>query len=138
MGVKAQTHGLTLDARFALADLLRTDVDLQITANLTRNWSRVASVPGPDDRLADQTPLSGNVGLHWQASKRFSSSVDYSYSYSGGGTNRLSAEWASKCSMKRDCRAMPCVDAFRATRSDPFPAERDPTPALLTGSCSSG
>ncbi|KAA9001497.1 outer membrane beta-barrel protein [Stenotrophomonas cyclobalanopsidis] len=96
---RAQTHGLTLDTRFALADLLRTDMDLQITANLTRNWSRVASVPGPDNRLADQTPLSGNVGLHWQASKRFSSSVDYSYS--GGGTNRLSAEWARASTPER-------------------------------------
>ncbi|WP_313178447.1 TonB-dependent receptor [Stenotrophomonas sp.] len=88
---RAQTHGFTLDTRFALADLLRAEVDLQITANLTCNWSRVASVPGPNNRLADQTPLSGNVGLHWQASKRLSTSVDYSYS--GGGTNRLSAEW---------------------------------------------
>ncbi len=96
---RAQTHGFTLDTRFALADLLRTEVDLQITANLTRNWSKVASVPGPDNRLADQTPLSGNVGLHWQASKRFSSSVDYSYS--GGGTNRLSAEWARASTPER-------------------------------------
>jgi len=96
---RARTHGLTLDARFALADLLPTEADVQFTANLTRNVSRVASVPGPDNRLADQTPLSGNVGLHWQASKRFSSSVDYSYS--GGGTNRLSAEWTRASTPER-------------------------------------
>lgn len=96
---KAQTHGLTLDARFALADLLRTDADLQFTANLTRNWSRVASVPGPDNRLADQTPLSGNLGLHWQATKRFSTSMDFSYS--GGATNRLSTEWTRASTPER-------------------------------------
>lgn len=96
---KARTHGLTLDARFALADLLPTEADVQFTANLTRNVSRVASVPGPDNRLADQTPLSGNVGLHWQASKRFSSSVDYSYS--GGGQNRLSAGWTRASTPER-------------------------------------
>ncbi|HBS54109.1 MAG TPA: TonB-dependent receptor [Stenotrophomonas sp.] len=96
---KAQTHGLTLDARFALADLLRTDADLQFTANLTRNWSRVASVPGPDNRLADQTPLSGHLGLHWQATKRFSASMDFSYS--GGVTNRLSTEWTRASTPER-------------------------------------
>jgi len=96
---RATAQGLTLDARFALADLVRTDVDLQFTANLARNLSRVASVPGPDNRLADQTPVSGNVGLHWQASKRFSSSVDYSYG--GGGRNRLSTEWSRTSTPER-------------------------------------
>ncbi|AWH53539.1 TonB-dependent receptor [Stenotrophomonas sp. ESTM1D_MKCIP4_1] len=96
---RATTQGLTLDARFALADLMQTDRDLQFTANVTYNDSRVASVPGPDNQLADQTPLSGNVGVHWQVSKRLSTRVDYSYS--GGGTNRLSAEWTRASSPER-------------------------------------
>ncbi|MGE6331616.1 TonB-dependent receptor plug domain-containing protein [Stenotrophomonas sp. NPDC077659] len=96
---RATTQGLTLDARFALADLVRTDADLQVTANLTRNVSRVASVPGPDNRLADQTPVSGNLGVHWQASQRFAAQADYSYS--GGGTNRLSHEWSRTSTPER-------------------------------------
>lgn len=35
--------------------------------NLARNWSRLDSVPGPDNRLEDQPAYSGNLGLDYAA-----------------------------------------------------------------------
>jgi hypothetical protein len=34
-----------------------------LRANLARNWSHVDGVPGPDNRLASQAPLTANLGL---------------------------------------------------------------------------
>ena len=36
---------------------------LSARINLARNWSRLDRVPGPDNRIEDQPPYSGNLGL---------------------------------------------------------------------------
>jgi outer membrane receptor protein involved in Fe transport len=89
---KARTHGLTLEAKFALSDLIQSTADIQFRGNLTRNWSRVDAVPGPDNRLANQTPFSGTFGVEWKMSERFSSGMDFSYV--GSSFNRLSPVWS--------------------------------------------
>lgn len=40
---------------------------LSARINLARNWSRLDSVPGPDNRIEDQPPYSGNLGLDYAA-----------------------------------------------------------------------
>lgn len=57
---KAKVWGLEWDAKyapFALRDL---------RANVARNWSRLAAVPGPDNRLASQVATSANLGLDYR------------------------------------------------------------------------
>lgn len=79
---KARTHGLTLETKFSLSDLYKTSTDIQFHGNLTRNWSAVDSVPGPKNRLATQTPLSGSVGVEWRPTAKLSTGLDFSYTSS--------------------------------------------------------
>lgn len=59
-------------------------------ANAARNWSRLDSVPGPDNRLADQTPLSANLGLDVRPGAAWSTGANFTYK--GGGALRRSTE----------------------------------------------
>ncbi|RZA33313.1 MAG: TonB-dependent receptor [Lysobacteraceae bacterium] len=48
--------------------------------NLARNWSRLDSVPGPDNRIEDQPAYSGNLGLDYAApGKRFDAGGTYTH-----------------------------------------------------------
>jgi len=60
---QAEVQGVELDARVALQQLWPAGPALDLRGNLAINRSRVAAVPGPDNRLAQQTPLSLNLGL---------------------------------------------------------------------------
>lgn len=59
----AVLQGIELEARLALQQLWPEAPALDLRANLAFNRSRVAAVPGPDNRLAQQTPASLNLGL---------------------------------------------------------------------------
>lgn len=96
---KARTHGLTLEMKFSLNDLYETATDLQFHGSLTRNWSTVDSVPGPKNRLAAQTPLSGNVGMEWRPTGKLSTGLDYTYtgsSFSRVSPTRSTASWPER------------------------------------------
>jgi outer membrane receptor protein involved in Fe transport len=56
----ASVRGVELEAKLPLTKAL------DLRANLTRNWSRVDSVPGPDNRLESQTPLTANLGADYR------------------------------------------------------------------------
>lgn len=58
--------------------------------NLVRNWSRLDSVPGPDNRIEGQPAYSGNLGLDYAApAARFD--LGGTYSYRGRVASRASA-----------------------------------------------
>jgi outer membrane receptor protein involved in Fe transport len=60
---QAEVQGVELEARLAVQQLWPGLPALDLRANLAFNRSRVAAVPGPDNRLAQQTPASLNLGL---------------------------------------------------------------------------
>lgn len=60
---RAQTHGIELEAKFPLQLFDKSVPAIDLHGNLTRNFSTVEKVPGPNNRLANQTPLSINFGL---------------------------------------------------------------------------
>lgn len=60
---QAEVQGVEFEARVAVQALWPTLPALDLRGNLAFNRSRVAAVPGPDNRLAQQTPLSLNLGL---------------------------------------------------------------------------
>ncbi|AXA93011.1 TonB-dependent siderophore receptor [Massilia sp. YMA4] len=57
---RATVHGMALEARIALS------AALTLRGNVARNWSRVAALPGPDNRLDRQAPASGTLGLDYR------------------------------------------------------------------------
>ncbi|MDB5791445.1 MAG: hypothetical protein JWQ80_1469 [Massilia sp.] len=66
---RAVMRSLELEAKFPLKALLQGAPDIDLRANVSRNWSRVESVPGPDNRMEQQTPLSANVGADYKAGR---------------------------------------------------------------------
>lgn len=63
---KATTFGIELEAKGNLRKVAEAWPAVDVRFNLARNWSRVDVVPGPNNRLAQQTPLSANLGADWR------------------------------------------------------------------------
>ncbi|MFC4160397.1 TonB-dependent receptor plug domain-containing protein [Chitinimonas lacunae] len=63
---RARTNGIELEAKVRLAELVDSELALDLRANYGRYWSSVAGVPGPDNRLADQIPQSLNLGFDYR------------------------------------------------------------------------
>jgi len=66
---RAETRSLELETKFPLKSLFAQAPEIDVRAGVSRHWSRVESVPGPDNRLERQTPLSANVGLDYKAGR---------------------------------------------------------------------
>ena len=79
----ATVRGLEFEGRI-------TRGPLAARVNLARNWSRLDSVPGPDNRIEDQPEWSGNLGLDYSAPQ---SRVDLggTYSYRGTAASRAAS-----------------------------------------------
>ena len=85
----ANTYGVELEAKLPLRALMKDAPGVEMRANLTRNWSKLDTVPGPNNRLDQQVPLSGTVGADWKLDK-LPLTLGGSYSYQGGGEVRIS------------------------------------------------
>jgi len=62
----AVTQGLELEAKFRLSELWPEARPLDVRANASLFRSRVASVPGPDNRLDQQPPATANLGADYR------------------------------------------------------------------------
>jgi outer membrane receptor protein involved in Fe transport len=88
-----------LEARFPLKALIETTTALDLRASLSRNWSSVDSVPGPNNRLLDQTPLSVTLGADYKLGKL---SAGGSFVFKNGGAVQVSANQLTYTSVRRD------------------------------------
>ncbi|OYU80502.1 MAG: hypothetical protein CFE45_28260, partial [Burkholderiales bacterium PBB5] len=62
----ARLYGLEIESRLNLRAMWSESPDMDIRASVSRNWSSVEQVPGPDNRLDGQIPLGANLGLDWR------------------------------------------------------------------------
>jgi len=62
-GGVANVRGVEIDARVPLKAASAGGTTIELRTNLSRNWSRVDGVAGPDNRLGNQAPLTANLGL---------------------------------------------------------------------------
>jgi outer membrane receptor protein involved in Fe transport len=95
----AKTYGVELEAKFPLKAVMETTTNLDLRASLSRNWSTVDSVPGPDNRLDGQTPLSATLGADY---KTGALTLGGSYVFKNGGFVRVSGNQISYQSVRRD------------------------------------
>jgi len=95
----ARTYGLELEAKFPLKAVMQTTTNLDLRASLSRNWSTVESVPGPDNRLDGQTPLSATLGADYKTGPL---TLGGSYVFKNGGFVRVSGNQISYQSVRRD------------------------------------
>lgn len=63
---RATTHGLELEAKFRLDELLKDAPQLNLRANYSRFWSQVDDVPGPNNRLDQQPGQTANLGMDYR------------------------------------------------------------------------
>ena len=79
---RAVTRTLELETKFPLKTLFEGAPAIDLRAGVSRHWSRVESVPGPDNRLERQTPLSASAGIDWR-SGRLSAGASVSFTRNG-------------------------------------------------------
>ncbi|HEX8609863.1 MAG TPA: TonB-dependent receptor [Telluria sp.] len=82
---KASAHGIALEAKLPLPGM----ANASFNGNVARNWSRIDKVAGPDNRLADQSPLTASVGVDVRAALAFGAS----FTYERGARTRYSPAW---------------------------------------------
>jgi outer membrane receptor protein involved in Fe transport len=105
---RADVWGVALDVKAALTP------QWTVRANVARDWSKVAAVPGPDNRLARQAPRSAGAGVDYRWSEALTLGADMAWQ--GGGWARESALYAfdAASTRKLDVHASWRVDS--ATR----------------------
>jgi outer membrane receptor for ferrienterochelin and colicin len=95
----ARARGLELEAKFPLKAVIKTSTALDLRASLSRNWSSVDAIPGPNNRLMGQTPLSATLGADYKLGQL---STGGSFVFKNGGEVRVSANQVSYESVRRD------------------------------------
>lgn len=102
---KARTYGGALELRAPVSERLA------MRANLALNRSRIAEVPGPDNRLDRQAPLSAGISADYRLSAL---TLSAEFNFEAGRRSRTSSSYASTLPYQRklDLRA-----AWRLTPS---------------------
>jgi outer membrane receptor for ferrienterochelin and colicins len=62
----AHVFGIELEAKGKLKQVLNGAPDIDIRSGLTRNWSKIDSVPGPGNRLKDQPLFTATLGADYR------------------------------------------------------------------------
>jgi outer membrane receptor protein involved in Fe transport len=98
---RAETRGIELEAKFPARAIIDHAPNLDLRASVSRNWSRVDSVPGPDNRLDQQVPLSATLGIDYKTPDG-QMSTGSNFSFRNGGLARLSGTQGGYTSVRRD------------------------------------
>jgi outer membrane receptor for ferrienterochelin and colicins len=99
----ARARGIELEAKFPLrawCGWCDTAAAIDVRVNLARNWSTRGGVPGPDNRLAGQTPFGATLGIDYKAA-RLPLTLGGSFSFQSGGPVRSSASEFDYATPKR-------------------------------------
>jgi len=76
--IEAKANLQELGSKFGLGQTASIPA-IEIHGNLNRNWSTVEKIPGPDNRLAQQTGLLVSVGADYQVQPAWRIGADYNY-----------------------------------------------------------
>lgn len=98
----AQTRTLDIELKFPLKAIMKDAPGFDFRASVNRNWSKVDSVPGPDNRLDQQVPLSAVLGADYREDKY---SAGASFSYRAGGPVRVSEQQSTRLQARRELEA---------------------------------
>jgi len=102
----ATVRTLDIELKFPLKALLKEGAEkalpMDFRFSVNRNWSQVDTVPGPDNRLDQQIPLTANLGFDYRADKH---NLGMSFAFRDGGMVRVSEEQYSRLFRKRELEA---------------------------------
>lgn len=97
---EATTRGIELDAKFPLRSFIKDAPQIDFRANLSFNWSSLSTVPGPNNRLDSQTPVSANLGLDYTVDG-LPLTLGANAGFQSAGTVRISENQYSYATPKR-------------------------------------
>lgn len=97
----ALTRSLELEAKFPLSAVMTDVPEIDLRASLARNWSEVDAVPGPDNRLDQQVPLSATLGVDYKT-RDGKLTTGASFAFKNGGPVRVNVEQSRYQSVRRD------------------------------------
>jgi hypothetical protein len=97
----AYTKSVEFDTKFPLQTFYKGGPPIDLRFNMNRNWSNVDSVPGPNNRLAQQTPFSATFGMDYRM-KNGEVTAGGSYSFKSGGTVRTSETQKTYVTLRRE------------------------------------
>ncbi|WP_377704458.1 TonB-dependent receptor plug domain-containing protein [Pseudoduganella sp. UC29_71] len=95
----ATVRSLDVELKFPLKAIMKDAPGFDFRASANRNWSKVDSVPGPDNRLDQQIPLTMVLGTDYREDKY---SAGASLSYRQGGAVRISEQQSSRLQGRRE------------------------------------
>lgn len=99
---RANTQTLELEAKFPLRAVFSTPVPaIDLRGSISRNWSQVDQVPGPNNRLDQQTPVSANFGIDYKTPDGVLTTGG-SFNFRNGGPVRITERQSAYSSPRRD------------------------------------
>lgn len=96
---RADVRNIELESRFPLQTVWAQGPAMDVRLSLSRNWSAVRAVPGPDNRLAEQIPLSGTAGVDYKFSTW---TMGGTYTFNSARRVQVSSTQSSYASVRRD------------------------------------
>jgi outer membrane receptor for ferrienterochelin and colicins len=98
----ATVRSLEAELKLPLQLLFDAAKGIDLRASVTRNWSEVSTVPGPDNRLDAQTPESATFGIDYRRDRL---SLGASLAYQQGGWVRISDAQSARQQTRKDLDA---------------------------------
>ena len=98
----ASVHTLDVELKFPLQTVWTEAPAIDLRTSVNRNWSKVDSVPGPNNRLDQQVPLSANLGLDYKGDKV---TTGLNFAFRSGGEVRVSEQQTTWLQTRRDLEA---------------------------------
>ena len=98
----ATVRTFDVELKFPLKAVLKDAPGIDLRASFNRNWSKVDGVPGPDNRLDEQIPLTATLGIDYKGGAH---NAGASLAYRGGGPLRVSVEQYRQQFQRRDLEA---------------------------------
>lgn len=97
----ALSRSIEFDAKFPLQAVVADAPPIDFRFNIARNFSRVDEVPGPNNRLDQQVPISGTIGLDYRM-RGGVVTAGASYSFKTGGDVRVTTNQINYSNPKRE------------------------------------
>lgn len=96
----ARVRGVEFEIKTNLGALWQRAVNTDLRFNVARNWSTVEGVPGPDNRLARQEPLSATISVDSKLNA-LPLSFGTSLNFQRGGPAQITAAQSAQLPLKR-------------------------------------
>ncbi len=98
---RATSKSIEFDAKFPLQSLVRDGPPIDFRFNMARNFSKIDEIPGPNNRLDQQTPFNATLGLDYRMNGG-KVTAGGSYTFRSGGDVRTAITQSRYQTPKRD------------------------------------